>query len=192
MLQGWRQDLGYGVRALRRGPLFAATAVLSLAIGIGANTAIFSVASGLLLRPRPGIADPARVVDVGRTVDGRGFDNMSYLNYRDLRDRNGALSGLAAYLFEPRPYSIRAGGGEAERAFGKVVTANSPPAAGHTPCRSSFASVRISGRHPSRAAICSTVPVKPRSATPTTVTGWPLSDTVLPTTPGSAPKRRVQ
>ncbi|HKG91157.1 MAG TPA: ABC transporter permease [Gemmatimonadaceae bacterium] len=125
MLQGWRQDLRYGVRALARGPLFAATAVISLAIGIGANTAIFSVASGLLLRPRPGIVDPARVVDVGRADErGRGFDNMSYPNYRDLRDRNGALSGLAAHSLEPRPYGMRVGAGEAERVFGMTVSAN--------------------------------------------------------------------
>ena len=58
---------------------------LSLAIGIGANTTIFSVASAVLLRPLPGLTDPGRLVDVGRTTDGNDFDTATYPNYKDLR-----------------------------------------------------------------------------------------------------------
>ena len=72
------QDIRYGFRLLRQSPLFTLTAALSLAIGIGANTTIFSVASGLLLRPQPGVADPGRLVDIGRTQNGKDFDNSSY------------------------------------------------------------------------------------------------------------------
>src|SRR5688572_15017612 len=61
------QDVRYGIRLLRRSPLFTATAALSLAIGIGANTTIFSVASAILLRPLPGLSEPDRLVDMGRT-----------------------------------------------------------------------------------------------------------------------------
>lgn len=124
MMTGLRQDVRYGLRSLAREPLFTVTAVLSLAIEIGANTAIFSVASGLLLRPRPGIVEPGRVVDVGRAQGGRGFDNVSYPTYLDLRDRNVVVSALAAHELEPRPYGMRVGSGEAERVFGITASAN--------------------------------------------------------------------
>ena len=88
------QDVRYGVRLLCLSPLFTLTAALSLAIGIGANTTIFSVASGLLLRPQPGVADPGRLVDIGRTQNGRDFDNSSYPNYRDVRARVTTLSDV--------------------------------------------------------------------------------------------------
>jgi len=109
---------------LRRSPLFTATAALSLAIGIGANTTIFSIASTLLLRPLPGLTDPGRLVDVGRTQGGRGFDTVSYPNYRDLRERTNTLAGLYAYRIEPQPMSLPVRGGDAERIYGNIVTAN--------------------------------------------------------------------
>lgn len=64
MLAAFRQDVRYALRLLGRSPLFTLTAVLSLAIGIGANTTIFSIASAMLLRPLPGLSNPGRVVDV--------------------------------------------------------------------------------------------------------------------------------
>ena len=59
------QDFRYAARLLRRNPLFALTAALSLAIGIGANTAIFTIANALLFRPPAGVVAPGRLVDVG-------------------------------------------------------------------------------------------------------------------------------
>jgi predicted permease len=123
MFKATWQDVRYGLRLLRRSPVFTLTAALSLAIGIGATTTIFSVASALLLRPLPGIQDPRRLVDIGRTQDGRGFDNSSYPNYRDIRARTTTLSGVYAIRLDPQPMSLGGADG-AERIYGSMVSAN--------------------------------------------------------------------
>ncbi len=123
MIETVWQDLRYGLRLLRRSPLFTATAVLSLAIGIGANTTIFSVANAMLLRSLPGLADPARLVDIGRTQNGDGFDTASYPNYRDVRDRVTTVADVYAYRVEPQPLSL-GGEREAERIYGSIVSGN--------------------------------------------------------------------
>ena len=97
------QDVRYGWRLLRRSPLFTVTSALSLAIGIGANTTIFSAASAMLFRPLPGLDDPARLVDIARTQNGKGFDNSSYPNFRDLRARVTTLSDVYAIKLEAQP-----------------------------------------------------------------------------------------
>jgi predicted permease len=117
------QDVRYGLRLLRRSPLFTLTAALSLAIGIGANTTIFSVASALLLRPLPGIAEPGRLVDIGRTRNGKDFDNSSYPNYRDIRARVTTLSDVYAYKLEPQAMGLGGQDG-AERIYGAIVSGN--------------------------------------------------------------------
>ena len=116
-------DLKYAFRLLRRSPLFTITAALSLAIGIGANTTIFSIATAVLFRPLPGLRDPSRLVDVGRTQEGRGFDTVSYPNFRDLRARTKTLADVYAYRVDPAPMSL-AVSGDAERIYGSSVTAN--------------------------------------------------------------------
>jgi len=122
MFEAWRQDVRYGVRILARSPLFTLTAALSLAIGIGASTTIFSVASAFLMPPRPGLADPSRLVDVGRTQDGNGFDTVSFPNYQDVKARAKSVD-LYAYRPEPTPMSLGGRDG-AERIYGMIVTAN--------------------------------------------------------------------
>ena len=126
------QDVRYGLRLLRRSPLFTATAALSLAIGIGANTTIFSVASALLLRPLPGLAEPARLVDIGRTTNGSGFDTATYPNYKDLRERVTTLSEIYAFRGEPQAISL-ADGNDADRIYGMPVSGNYFRALGTTP-----------------------------------------------------------
>ena len=123
MFETTLQDIRYALRVLRQSPLFTITAALSLAIGIGANTTIFSVASALLLRPLPGLGNPERLVDIGRTQDGRDFDTVSYLNYQDLRERSTTLQDIYALRVEPEPMSLTKGA-DAERVYGMVVTAN--------------------------------------------------------------------
>jgi macrolide transport system ATP-binding/permease protein len=84
-----RQDLRYTVRTLRKSPGFLAVAVLSLALGIGANTVVFSVVNTMLLRGLP-VRSPGRIY----FVQGPGH---SFPNYRDMRDRNTTFSGMFGY-----------------------------------------------------------------------------------------------
>jgi len=123
MVETLWNDIRYSARLLRRSPLFTLTAALSLAIGIGANSTIFSVAAALLFRPLPGLADPTRLVDIGRTRDGAGFDTSSYPNFRDIAARVTTLTGVYAWRVEPEPMSL-AGDHDAERVYGARVSGN--------------------------------------------------------------------
>jgi hypothetical protein len=106
---GFRHDVEYALRVLARRPLFAMVAALSLAVGIGANTAIFSVANAILLRPLPGIEAQDRVVELGRGTDGRGFDTFAWPDYEDIRDGVPELEDAAVTHTEiDRRRSIRA------------------------------------------------------------------------------------
>jgi predicted permease len=91
------QDLRYALRTLRRAPLFTSIALLSLALGIGANTAIFSLIQQLILQPLP-VKHPEQLVMLagrGRHYGGNnGRDKLSYPMYQDLRDRNQVFSGM--------------------------------------------------------------------------------------------------
>jgi predicted permease len=95
-LDGFFADIRYSFRALRGQPAFCAVAVLSLALAIGANSAIFSFADALLLRPLP-IKNPAAVLDVSNTTPDNPLEGMSFPDYRDLRAKNRSFSGVAAY-----------------------------------------------------------------------------------------------
>jgi len=90
-------DLRFAARSFRRAPVFTAVAILSLALGIGANTAIFTLIDQLILRLLP-IQDPSRIVllaGMGRHYGGNnGRNALSYLMYQDLRDRNQVFSGM--------------------------------------------------------------------------------------------------
>ncbi len=93
------KDVKYAVRMLAKNPAFTAVAVCSLAIGIGANSAIFSFADALLLRPLP-VMKPSGVVTVnpGSATFGVG-SSVSYPDYLDFRDRNRSFDGLVAYQY---------------------------------------------------------------------------------------------
>jgi predicted permease len=93
------QDLRYGLRMLLRSPAFTTVAVLSLALGIGANTAIFSIVNVALLKPIP-VHEPDRLAAVFMT-DQRNPGNLplSHLNYKDLRDQNQVFSEMTALTF---------------------------------------------------------------------------------------------
>ena len=92
------QDLRYAARMLRRNPGFTLVAVLSLAIGIGVNSAMFSLADTLLLRPLS-VRRPSEVVTVEGTSPADSSGNISYRDYIDFRDRSRSFAGLAAYQF---------------------------------------------------------------------------------------------
>jgi predicted permease len=93
-------DIRYAFRTLRHNPGFAATAIISIALGIGANSAIFSMADGLLLRPMP-VPDPSGIVSVRTRTPSGGFGNLSYADFLDLRDKSRSFAGLFAYDFVP-------------------------------------------------------------------------------------------
>jgi putative ABC transport system permease protein len=116
-----RQDVRFGVRQLARNPVFTAVAVLTLALGIGANTAIFSVVDGILFRPLP-FPEPDELVNVWTDVTERGGPEdewLSYINFHDLREQAETLEGLAAWGGW-RP--TLTGEGEAEQLSGAQVT----------------------------------------------------------------------
>src|SRR5262245_56865676 len=115
------QDLRYGARMLSKNPSFALIAILTLGLGIGANTTIFSFVNELLLRPLAGIADPERLVQVGRTSENNSFDTMAYPDYVDYREQNTTLAGMAVYYATALHLST---GREAERVQGAMVACN--------------------------------------------------------------------
>ena len=91
------QDVRFAIRVLRRQPTFTALAVLTLALGIGANTTIFSMTNATLLRAPGAIDAPERVVQIGRDRAEQGFDNLAYPYYTLFRDNVASLDGIAAW-----------------------------------------------------------------------------------------------
>ena len=89
-------DIRYAVRALRAQPVFLGVAVLSLGLAIGLNSAFFSLADAMLLRPLP-IPRASGLLDVTYATPDNPLEGMSYPDYRDLRDRSRTFAGLAAY-----------------------------------------------------------------------------------------------
>jgi putative ABC transport system permease protein len=120
------RDLKYALRLIAKSPGFTVTAVLSLALGIGANTTIFTLINAVLLNPLP-VEDPSQLVSVW-TADERnqnaalGFLQVSPMNYRDLRDKNEVFSGVAAHT--ALPLNITGGIGNPDQIFGEIVTGN--------------------------------------------------------------------
>ena len=96
MMDTFRSDLVQAVRSLRRRPMFATLAVLTLALGIGATSAIFSVVNGVLLRPLP-YERPDELMLVHTRLDGVPGRELSQPEYWDLRERTRSFTGIAAY-----------------------------------------------------------------------------------------------
>ena len=124
------QDLQYALRGFRRAPVFTAIAVLSLALGIGANTAIFSLVDQLILRLLP-IRDPQRLVILagrGRHYGGNnGLNALSYPMYQDLRDRNQVFDGM---MCRYRLYATIGTGSQTEYLGSELVSGNYFPLLG--------------------------------------------------------------
>ena len=116
MDQLWK-DLRHGARALRNDPGFTAVAVLTLALGIGANSTVFSWINATLLNPIPGARDTGQLVAVGR---GRAA-SFSYPDFLDLKKRAESLTGLTATSLFPMSITGRE---RPERVWGMVVSAN--------------------------------------------------------------------
>jgi putative ABC transport system permease protein len=116
------QDFRYGLRMLVKNPGFTFVAVLALALGIGANSAIFSVVNTVLLRPLP-YTDPERLVMVWEDAAKRGFprDTPAAANYIDWRDQNQVFEGMAAIA--DQSFNLT-GVGDPERIDGRRVSAN--------------------------------------------------------------------
>src|SRR5215212_11709953 len=125
------QDLRYGFRMLLKRPGFTVVAVVTLALGIGANTAIFSVVNAILLNPLP-FPSPERLVALGQTSpEGRAaLSNFSFRNYADLREQSKTFERLAAYYNSNLTLT---GQGEAARLRVTVATADLFPMLGASP-----------------------------------------------------------
>lgn len=98
------RDFLYTLRTMRQRPGFTLAAVVSIALGIGANAAIFSLADGLLLRP-VGVPDASRVVQISTRTPSGGFGSLSYPDYRDVRDRSRSFDGVVAFDIEAFSYA---------------------------------------------------------------------------------------
>lgn len=119
-LENLLQDLRYGARTLRKSPGFAAVAILTLALGIGVNTALFSVVNGVLLNPLP-YPQPNQLVELWWDRTPGQHSSVPYLNFLDWQKESTAFSAVGGYL---QDNVIVTGAGEPERVDGVKISAN--------------------------------------------------------------------
>jgi predicted permease len=119
-LENLLQDLRYGARTLRKSSGFAAVAILTLALGIGANTALFSVVNGVLLNPLP-YPQANRLVGVWWDRTAGQHSSITYLNFLDWQKQSTAFASVGAYQ---QDNMIITGAGETERVDGVRISAN--------------------------------------------------------------------
>jgi predicted permease len=129
------RELRYALRTLRRSPAFLAIAIVTLALGIGGATAVFTVVKGSLLRPLPGVADPERLVTVERVQPTSTIAEFSVPDARDLNEHTTALAGVAG--FNGTSVAIEDSAGSA-RAWVSFVTRNFLPVLGVRPAIGRF------------------------------------------------------
>ena len=123
------QDLRYGIRMLVKSPGFTAVAVITLALGIGANTALFSVVNGVLLSPLP-FPQPDQLVTLHENKPNFEGGSLSYPNFRDWQKDNHSFSAVAI----GRVYAFSlTGSGEAEQVTGELVSSDYFPVLGVNP-----------------------------------------------------------
>jgi predicted permease len=116
------QDVRFAARTLRRTPAYTVIVIACLALGIGANAAVFSWMDGILLHPYPGVSDQSRLVAVANTVKGSpNLDEMSWLDFNDLGSGTTAFSD---FIVSKITGATITGGDRAERAVGLLVSAN--------------------------------------------------------------------
>ena len=133
-LQSFRQDLRYGFRALLRNPGFSAVAILALALGIGPNSAIFTMVDAVLLKPLP-IPEPNRVVMIWQTLLKSGFDQMpvSAADYLDWKRQAASFENMSAAFAIPEYGLNISGAGEPERVSAARASREFLPALGIKP-----------------------------------------------------------
>jgi predicted permease len=115
------QDVRYSVRMIAKAPGYAAIAILTLALGIGANTTIFSWINAALLNPVPGVANQAEVVSLTLSKPGENPFPLTYPDVEAIRDGQQSFTGIAACNFVQLSLT---GEGKPERIFGMVASAN--------------------------------------------------------------------
>ncbi|MBV8073485.1 MAG: ABC transporter permease [Acidobacteriaceae bacterium] len=117
------RDLRYAIRTLSSNPVFTAVAVCSLGIGVGANSAIYSLADALLLRPLP-VAEPSRIVTVSPVSTGQfAIESISHPDYVDLRDRSRTFDGLLAFSYSSFGFTTQPAV-QPQMRFGMFVSGN--------------------------------------------------------------------
>lgn len=133
---GWWSDLRFGVRMLMRARAFTGVVVLVLALGIGANTVIFTALNSVLLRPPSGVADADRLAVVYTSdYSGPRYGASSYPDYEAIRDEPGIFEGVA--VRSPRSFSLSAADWR-QQAMGEVVSANYFDVMGVSPAAGRF------------------------------------------------------
>src|ERR1700722_6447198 len=114
------QDVRYALRGLRKNPGFSIVCVLTLALGIGANAAMFTVINAVLLRPVPGVMNPGELVILERLQKNNPDFAFGYPDYLDYRDQNQSFDGLAARCRT----SLTLHHGTTEQIIGELVSGN--------------------------------------------------------------------
>jgi macrolide transport system ATP-binding/permease protein len=126
-MEGLKSDLRFALKLLLKNPALNAIAILSLALGIGANTAIFSLTNFLFLRALPHVEEPGSLVKVFNKTRWSDYSSISYPDYKDYRDTNRVFSQLIAYGGESMNLDL---GGNPERVLGEMVTGSYFPTLG--------------------------------------------------------------
>ena len=130
MFESVKRDIRDSIRSLGRRPGFTAVAVLSLAVGIGANTAIFSLVNAIILRDTP-IERPEELVNIYLDQAAFQYSSLSYPDFEDLRDgTNDVFSGIAAAQFVPVQVDSETGSGGCASSWPRRSPAATSPSLG--------------------------------------------------------------